>query len=293
MAINAHKIETLISVDEAIRYRESLSTEKQVAFIPTMGALHQGHLNLIRHAKANNRLIFVSIFVNPAQFGPNEDFSRYPRTLEQDVALLTQEKIDALFLPTAASMYPPNYSTYVSNNARAADLCGLTRPQHFQGVLTIVLKLFNILKPHIAFFGKKDYQQLYLIKKMADDLNLSTKIIGVETLRDPDGLALSSRNVYLSKEDRIIAPQIYGALKKTRDFALQDTKNCDPEKLLNTFLKFLEPFPQLKLEYVELRRQKDLSPVSEAFFEPAVLLTAVRLGATRLIDNIEINLNET
>ncbi len=286
--MHTHKIATLISIDEAMKYRASLGTTKRVAFIPTMGALHQGHLSLVRRAREDNCLVIVSIFVNPTQFGPNEDFSKYPRTLERDVSLLYQENIEALFLPNTANMYPPNYSTYISPQSMAAELCGKTRPQHFQGVLTIVLKLFNIIRPQVAYFGKKDYQQLFLIKKMALDLNLDIDIVGVETSRDHDGLALSSRNQYLTKEERVIAPQIYAALKKAKEQAQRETKYRDPDQILKVFLKSLEPYPELKLEYVEIRRQEDLTQIHEAFLEPAVILTAVRLGSTRLIDNIEV-----
>jgi pantoate--beta-alanine ligase len=186
---------TLISLSELTDVRNGWEREgAKVVFVPTMGALHEGHMQLVRVARQHGSRVIVSIFVNPTQFGPNEDFAKYPRTLAADLELLAKEKVDAVFLPNAMSMYPDGFQTYVINKTMAKGLCGAVRPGHFEGVLTVVLKLFNLVRPHTAIFGKKDYQQWRLIERMVKDLHLPVMVLGQDTVRESDGLAMSSRN---------------------------------------------------------------------------------------------------
>lgn len=279
------QLETAISIDEMIRIRDAWAREGvSVAFVPTMGALHAGHLSLVEQARAVADKVVVSIFVNPTQFGPNEDFAKYPRTLQQDLAVLS-DHVDAVFLPTAASMYPDGFQTFIENKKMSKVLCGASRLNHFEGVLTVVLKLFNIVQPDYALFGKKDYQQWRLIETMANDFNLRTKVVGCATVREADGLAMSSRNRYLSESERKLATGISRGLFAARDRAVAGEKKL--ESLIDTFHKVALADPGIKLEYIELRRQIDLELFEQEIDSPAVLLVAARVGSTRLIDNVE------
>jgi pantoate--beta-alanine ligase len=251
-----------------------------------MGALHAGHLSLVELAREKADRVLVSIFVNPTQFGPNEDFERYPRTLKADLELLAPLDVDAVFLPNAASMYPPGFQTYVHNKGMSEGLCGASRPGHFEGVLTVVLKLFNLTRPHVAVFGKKDYQQWRLIERMARDLDLRVEVLGAETLREVDGLAMSSRNRYLSAAERQTAVGLSRALRAAK--AAVDGGETDAGKVLERFRSTLAETPGFALEYGELRQRADLAPVTGALSAPAVLIAAGRVGATRLIDNMEM-----
>lgn len=282
-----HQPITLITPEDVMALRQAWAREQaRVAFVPTMGALHQGHLSLVKQGSALADKVLVSIFVNPLQFGPNEDFDKYPRTLKADVELLSSLKVDAVFLPTTANMYPDGFQTHVHNHTLAADLEGKSRPGHYDGVLTVVLKLLNIVRPEVAIFGKKDYQQWRLIERMALDLCLPSRIIGGETLREADGLALSSRNRYLDDRQRLVAGKIYQALEAAK--AVFGRGNRHPTALLGACTQILSDVPEINLEYAELRRQADLTAFSGQVDAPCVLLIAARVGTTRLIDNLEL-----
>lgn len=278
---------TLITFAELTAVRDEWDRDgARVAFVPTMGALHEGHLSLVKQARGIADRVIVSIFVNPTQFGPSEDFAKYPRTLRADLELLQTQNVEAVFLPNAQTIYPDGYQTYVHNKDMAQTLDGLSRKGHFEGVLTVVLKLFNLTRPHVAIFGKKDYQQWRLIERMAVDLNLPLQIMGGETLREADGLAMSSRNRYLSDVERKLATRLHQGLLAGKEAA--KAKN-DAQAVIDAFKKVVGEVPGIDLEYVELRRQRDLKPVEGNIGQAAVLLTAARVGTTRLIDNLELD----
>ncbi len=256
---------------------------KTIGFVPTMGNLHQGHLNLVREAKRVCDVVVVSIFVNPIQFGPNEDFDNYPRTLEQDQRLLAEVDCDVVFAPSVEQMYGDQPRlTNISVSDITNDLCGLQRPGHFDGVAVVVTKLFNIVQPNYAFFGEKDYQQLAVIRQFVRDLNMPLEVIGVPIARAEDGLALSSRNGYLTEQERGTAPVIYQSLK-TAEAALQQGTALDVvlEGIKNTLVN-----AGLVIDYVEAR-SPELQKVS-AFEQDIVLFIAAKLGKTRLIDNLQV-----
>lgn len=259
------------------------SARKIIGFVPTMGNLHEGHLNLVREAKKICDVVVVSIFVNPIQFGPNEDFDSYPRTLEQDSHLLADVGCDIIFAPSVEQMYgnKPRL-TNISVSEITNDLCGLQRPGHFDGVAVVVTKLFNIVQPNFAFFGQKDYQQLAVIRQFVRDLNIPLEVIGVPITRAKDGLALSSRNGYLSAEHRAIAPTIYQSLTAAEQelhsgVSLADVLEHIKQKL--TQAGFI-------VDYVEARTP-ELQKI-EAFDQDVVLFVAAKLGTTRLIDNLQV-----
>jgi pantoate--beta-alanine ligase len=280
---------TLISVAEAIEavqgWRRAGET---IALVPTMGALHNGHLDLVRKAQELARRVIVSIFVNPTQFGPNEDFAQYPRTIASDLEKLSFLGVDAVFSPTANEVYPINFQTWVSNDSLSLELCGKSRPGHFGGVCTVVMKLFQIAQPDYALFGKKDYQQYKIIQRMATDLNVPVTVIGCETIREPDGLALSSRNRRLSVEERIQACAIYRGLAQIGTQVAG--KNHRVDSLLENFRLALSGQSLIELEYAEIRRAEDLSPVYDVITDDSILLTAAKVGSVRLIDNIELRI---
>ncbi len=279
--------QTLITLAELKAVRDAWDRDgARVAFVPTMGALHEGHLALVKQARGLADCVLVSIFVNPTQFGPTEDFSKYPRTLKSDLELLATQNVEAVFLPNAQAMYPDGYQTYVHNNDVAQTLDGLSRQNHFEGVLTVVLKLFNLTRPHLALFGKKDYQQWRLIERMTVDLHLPLQVMGVETVREADGLAMSSRNRYLSDVERKLAARLHQGLSAGKEAA---NAKRDATEALDAFRKVVGEVPGIDVEYVELRRQHDLKPVEGKIDQPAVMLTAARVGSTRLIDNLELD----
>lgn len=251
-----------------------------------MGALHEGHLSLALAARTLADRVVVSVFVNPLQFGPSEDFSRYPRTLKADLDLLVPIGVDAVFVPNAAMMYPEGFQTTLHNSGMADDLDGRVRKGHFDGVLTVVLKLFNLVQPDVALFGKKDYQQWRLIERMVADLNLPVEVRGAETMREPDGLAMSSRNRYLSDTERPIAVRLSMGLKAARDLFKGGERS--PAALIQAFDKVAGHTQGLALEYCEVRRQADLAPFDAKVDVPAVMLVAAKVGTTRLIDNMEM-----
>lgn len=268
--------------------RARLGGECSVAFVPTMGNLHEGHLNLMRLAREHGGCVVASIFVNPLQFGPGEDFGRYPRTLEADCAML-RDLADIVFAPPANEMYPAQQTVFVELPPVANKLCGAARPGHFRGMATVVLKLLNIVQPETALFGKKDYQQLHLIRQLVAQLNLPVRIIGGETVRAADGLALSSRNQYLSATERGEAIFLHRLLQDMRLSILKGERNF--EQLCRQAVELLTA-RGWSVDYVAVRNQSDLQPASpvqgDLVQHELVVLAAARLGNTRLLDNIEV-----
>lgn len=259
--------------------------KKIIGFVPTMGYLHEGHLSLIRIAHKHSDYVVCSIFVNPIQFGPNEDFNRYPRDLKRDEGLLKKERVALLFYPKLKAMYPDGYKTYVEVEELSSILCGKSRSGHFRGVATVVLKLFNIVQPDIAVFGEKDYQQAVIIKQMVKDLNLDVKIITGPIVRESDGLAMSSRNTYLSPEERINATVLYQALTWARNsFYKENIKS--PEYLITQMRQMIEAKGG-QVDYITIVDKNILTPVRFIKKGDRILL-AVFFGRTRLIDNIAI-----
>ncbi|RMI29271.1 pantoate--beta-alanine ligase [Nocardia stercoris] len=259
------------------------AVSRKVALVPTMGALHEGHLELVRRAKRTNQLVIVSIFVNPLQFGAGEDLDKYPRTLDADVELLRAEGVEIVFAPSASEMYPDGPRTTVQPGPLGAELEGAVRPGHFAGMLTVVAKLLQIAQPHEAFFGEKDYQQLTLIRQMVRDLNFDVDIVPVATVREPDGLALSSRNRYLGPEQRELSTVLSAALVAGRHAG-----GLGPDGVLAAARAVLSAAPDIDVDYLELRAS-DLGPVRPDGGN-ARLLIAARVGSTRLIDNMAISL---
>lgn len=264
--------------------RATLKNRGRIVFVPTMGNLHAGHISLMTQARAHGDTVVASIFVNRLQFGPNEDFDKYPRTFQADGDKLAAAGVDALFAPTEADLYPEPQEYVVEPPAIQHQLDGEFRPGHFRGVATVVLKLFNIVQPQVALFGKKDYQQLMVLRNMTHQLALPIEIIGGETVRADDGLALSSRNGYLSAAERAEAPRLYRELNRIRD-AIRSGEE-DITKLENAAITALAT-AGWKTDYVAVRQQSDLNPAKRTDV-PLVALAASRLGTTRLIDNIEI-----
>lgn len=261
--------------------------KKSIGFVPTMGALHEGHLALVRAARAECDRVVVSIFVNPLQFGAGEDFEQYPRDLKRDKRLLKAEKVDLLWAPAAGEMYPPGFNTrVVVAESLTRTLCGLSRPEHFTGVATVMTKLLSWVRPHKVYLGQKDYQQTLVIKRLAADLNLGCEVAVVPTVREPDGLAKSSRNAYLSEEERRVAPVIYQALKLAEGMLQVGERN--PKELLEAIRKRLRSEPLVELEYVAAKDAATLADLNILSGTVLVALAA-RLGKTRLIDNVVVD----
>lgn len=255
-----------------------------VGFVPTMGYLHEGHLSLVRRARAECHHVVVSIFVNPTQFGPSEDYQRYPRDEARDLAMLEAEGVDVAFLPSADEMYPPGFCTWVEVQGPLTErLEGASRPGHFRGVATVVLKLFNLVQPHRAYFGEKDAQQLRVIRRMVADLNLPVEIVPCPTVREPDGLAMSSRNVYLSPEERQQALALSRALELARRLVREEGLR-DAAELRQRLESFLRCSPGVELDYVSVAHPETLAEL-ERIEGPALVLLAARVGPARLIDN--------
>lgn len=255
---------------------------KRIGFVPTMGFFHEGHLELMRVAKKHSDIVVVSIFVNPIQFGPSEDYNRYPKDIEGDKKKAEQVGVDILFIPRVEDMYPEGFQTKVCVERLTQHLCGLFRPGHFDGVTTVVTKLFNITKPHIAVFGEKDYQQLLVIKRMVADLNMDIEIISVPTVREPDGLAMSSRNSYLSPEERKSAL----SLKKAIDIAQQMVAKgeTDTSVIKKKVKETISSYPFTKIQYVSICDPETLEELDK-IEKQALLAMAVFVGNARLIDN--------
>jgi len=273
--------------------RDQLRGQNRVAFVPTMGNLHEGHLSLMRLARQHGDPVVASIFVNRLQFGPNEDFDKYPRTLQDDIEKLQKEGVYVLFAPTERDMYPEPQEYRVDPPHNLGDtLEGEFRPGFFKGVCTVVMKLFCAVQPRVAVFGKKDYQQLMIVRRMAHQFALPVDIIPAETVRADDGLALSSRNMYLSNEERAEAPELYRALHQVRQDVLETVLQgqASHEEVTNKAMEYLRG-RGWQPDYVAVRRRSDLqkpTPDNIAAGEPLVVLTAAKLGKTRLIDNLEI-----
>jgi pantoate--beta-alanine ligase len=272
-----HTIEWMKQIAHAAR-----ASDRLLGLVPTMGALHEGHFSLIRAAKRESSPIVVSIFVNPTQFGPSEDFSKYPRRMEDDRAALQNLAVDYLFAPTAQEMYPPGFRTSVTVEGWSDRLEGRTRPGHFRGVATVVLKLFAIVQPRRAYFGRKDAQQARIIRQMAADLNLDTEVIVRPILRESDGLALSSRNVYLQGDDRRAATVLSRSLVAVRDQI--NTGERDVARLLSALRQVLGAEPRVTLDYAEIVDAETLEPVV-SLRGACYVLIAAKVGDTRLIDN--------
>jgi pantoate--beta-alanine ligase len=253
-----------------------------IALVPTMGYLHEGHASLMREGRGIGGLLVLSIFVNPVQFGVGEDFAAYPRDLERDIKIAGACGVDLIFAPSAAAMYPPGYQTYTEVEKLTLPLCGANRPGHFRGVTTVVGKLFNIVQPHAALFGRKDYQQLAVIRRMVADLNIPVEIIGMPIVREADGLAMSSRNAYLSPTERKSALCLCRSLEASK--ALYQSGERDPSSLRERVMAVIGAEAAAVIEYVELRDDDTLEEIRKAD-DRTLLALAVRIGKTRLIDN--------
>ena len=267
------------------RWREEGYT---IGFVPTMGYLHEGHLSLVRRAREENDKVVVSIFVNPTQFGPNEDYNRYPRDLDRDMKLLEPIGVDAVFYPSVEEMYPEGYKTYVEVVDITERLCGASRPGHFRGVTTVCTKLFNIVMPHRAYFGKKDFQQYVVIKNMVRDLNMDLEIVPMPIVREPDGLAMSSRNTYLNPEERKAATCLYRSLKRAVE--LFESGERSARRIREEVVKVIEAEPLAKIDYVEVVDPETFRPVEQVEKGTLVAL-AVFVGPARLIDNVQLGVD--
>ena len=266
---------------------EQWRTEGQrIALVPTMGYFHEGHLSLMRRARSLADRVVVSRFVNPTQFGPTEDLDSYPRDAERDIALAGAEGVDALFQPAPESMYAPDHATWVEVPALSSVLCGASRPVHFRGVCTVVLKLFHLARPHVAVFGEKDWQQLTVIRRMVRDLNVGVDIVGHPIVREADGLALSSRNAYLTAKERAQAPNIYKGLLAVADSVRQGER--DATTLLDDFKERLKrEVPLGEPDYLSIVHPDTLQNLTK-LTDAALIAVAVRLGRARLIDNLRL-----
>jgi pantoate--beta-alanine ligase len=254
--------------------------------VPTMGALHDGHLSLVRAARAQCDLVAASIFVNPLQFGPNEDLAKYPRNFDRDRALLQQEGVDLIFAPSVDEMYPASAITYVSVEGLSDRLCGRSRPGHFRGVTTVVSKLFNIVEPDRAFFGQKDAAQSAIIRRMVRDLNFPVQVVVCPIVRESDGLAMSSRNAYLDPQQRKSALALYQSLRAVREQF--DRGKCEVRTLIETGAEAYVAAPSVRLDYLEIVDPETLEPVDN-LSRPALVAVAAFVGKTRLIDNIVLD----
>jgi pantoate--beta-alanine ligase len=271
------------TIQEMQALSEDLRKEKRIGFVPTMGYLHKGHLSLVKKARELGDIVVVSIFVNPIQFGPTEDLSKYPRDFQKDATLLEEEKTDIIFFPDSKEVYPEGYSTYIQVKELENYLCGKARTGHFTGVATVVAKLFHIVKPHFAVFGQKDYQQLRIIEKMVKDLNMDIEIVPYPTVREKDGLAMSSRNTYLNPAEREKALLIYTSIKKVEELFKKGQRKAST--LRDEAMKVLRSKDGVDIEYISICNPDTLIEVDRAKNKD-LLAIACRVGKTRLIDNI-------
>ena len=256
---------------------------KTIAFVPTMGYFHDGHLSLMREGRRRGHLLIISLFVNPTQFGPNEDFKNYPRDFERDSKMAEEVGVDVLFAPEASDMYPLNHQTIVRVEKVTQNLCGRSRPIHFQGVTTVVMMLFEIVMPQVAIFGEKDYQQLVTIQQMVRDLHLSVEVVGMPTVREVDGLAMSSRNAYLLPEERKAALSLYRSLQKAKELLRKGERKAD--RILHEMKGIFQSEPLVRIDYVQICDATTLQDVDRIEGDVVVALAAY-LGKTRLIDNL-------
>lgn len=268
-------------IDDMKRLRLELG--EPVGFVPTMGYFHEGHLALVRRARAENPSVVVSIFVNPTQFGAQEDFNNYPRDPQRDPAMLEEEKVDIVFMPSVTEMYPPQFSSWVEVSKITERLEGASRPSHFRGVTTVVAKLFNIIQPTRAYFGQKDGQQAIVIKKMVAELNMNLEIVTVPTVREPDGLAMSSRNTYLNPQQRQAAMVLYQTLCLAQQLWSQG--ETDAQTIRQQMTDLIQKEPLADIDYVSVADAETLDEL-ETVKAPALVSLAVRIGSTRLIDNV-------
>ena len=259
-----------------------LQRGRTIAFVPTMGYLHEGHLALMREGRTHGDTLIISIFVNPTQFGPAEDLQAYPRDLDRDVSLAESTGVDVLFAPEPEAMYDKVHQTYIDLEILPRYLCGPLRPGHFRGVATVVTKLFNIVKPHVAIFGEKDYQQLIIIRRMVRDLRFDIRVIGVPIVREPDGLAMSSRNTYLSEDERHSARSLFQSLQQAQESVARGIR--DARQLVARASELIGSYPYTGIEYVALCDPETLEDVNRVE-GPTLMALAVRIGKTRLIDN--------
>ncbi len=273
------------NIEEVRKILEEERKEKVVGLVPTMGYFHRGHISLMEKARKDCGLVVVSIYVNPTQFGPSEDFHKYPRNLKRDVELAGKAGVDIVFNPSDKEMYPDGYSTYLEVKGLSEKLCGTFRPAHFKGVVTIVDKLFNIISPDKAYFGWKDAQQLIIIKRMVKDLNLPVEIIGVPTVREKDGLACSSRNIYLSEEERKIAPVLYKSLQVIKRRIEEGER--DSNIFLTEAIEFIHSTKGTKVQYLKIVSLNNLEEF-KGIKPPCLIAAAIFIGKTRLIDNLLI-----
>jgi pantoate--beta-alanine ligase len=262
---------------------------KKIGLVPTMGALHDGHLSLIRKACQENDVTVVSIFVNPAQFGPKEDLKKYPRDLKKDVFLCSKEKVDAIFFPSSGQMYGKGFKTYINVEGISNKLCGRSRPGHFKGVATVVAKLFNIIRPDSAYFGLKDAQQAVIIKQMAEDLYFPAQINLLPIVREKDGLAMSSRNAYLNEKERSQAPVLSRALNLAEKLIREKERN--PRVIISRMRRLINCAKDAKVDYIAITDLKAFSPLKRIKGEVLIAL-AVNIGKTRLIDNLILKIGE-
>jgi pantoate--beta-alanine ligase len=271
------------SIFQMQSFAESVRLQgKRISFVPTMGYFHKGHLDLMREARKIADCLVVSIYVNPTQFGPKEDLSKYPRDFDRDCRMAASVAVDVIFYPSDEEMYPANYQTYVNVEKVTQNLCGLSRPDHFRGVTTVCNKLFNIVKPHVAVFGRKDFQQFITIKRMVADLNLDLEIIGLATVREADGLAMSSRNVYLKENERSSALNLIKSLKLAQKLYSAGERNSTI--IINEVTKLIKISPYTDIDYIKICDTTTLADLEEITGE-AVIALAVKVGTTRLIDN--------
>jgi len=273
-------VETIV---EMRRARKNLT--EPVGFVATMGYFHEGHLSLVRKARAENPSVVVSIFVNPAQFGPTEDFKTYPRDLPRDLSLLEKEKVDVVFMPSVTEIYPPGFNSWVDIEEVTGRLEGASRPGHFRGVATVVNKLFNIIQPDVAYFGQKDAQQALVIKKMVRELNMGLKIVTLPTVREPDGLAISSRNACLNSDERKAAPILHRALCLGQELWSGGEK--DAENIRRQMRELIQQEPLATIDYVSIADPETLEEMATVR-TPALISLAVKIGKTRLIDNVVV-----
>lgn len=274
------------SVKQMQQITLSLKNKKTIAVVPTMGALHEGHLSLVRLAQKKAQVVVATIFVNPMQFGKNEDFNRYPNNEKEDLEKLSRLRVDYVFLPKMTDIYPPDYQTHVTVERVTQGLCGRSRPGHFQGVTTIVLKLFQITQPDYAVFGEKDYQQLVVIKTMVRDLNLPVKILPGRIVREPDGLAMSSRNAYLSTAERELGLSLNRGLNKVKRACFKSRLSV--KEMRRVFLSEISKSHKIKLDYFECVDSRTLNSINKHCPRRTLLAAAIFVGKTRLIDNLVV-----
>jgi pantoate--beta-alanine ligase len=277
-------MEIIERVKDMQAYSQDLRVEgKVIAFVPTMGYLHEGHLSLMREGRKRGDVLVTSVFVNPAQFGPDEDYNKYPRDMEHDKKLMEEVGVDVVFTPGADEVYPEGFDTYVSVEGVSRNLCGISRPHHFRGVATVCAKLFNCVLPHIAIFGRKDYQQLKVIERMVKDLNMDVGIIGMPIVRESDGLAMSSRNKYLDSKERKAALCLYNAIMAVRELFENGERRVGT--LTDRAVGIIMNEELVRIDYVKLVHPEMIGDLIGVVWDKALLAMAVYLGDTRLIDN--------